>query len=564
MKNTSLKIASVSLLASSILLGANVPNISDIEKDTKVPNIKKEKIEIPQFETKTYKAPMADSGKKVLINGFSFSGNENIKSEELQDLTKDYANKNLTFTQISELTAKITRYYRSKGYFVARAYVPVQNLKASKNVLEIAIIEGNYGEFLLNNNSLVKDEVVQAMLDDAKNRGDIISTDTLERVMLIINDTPGVVVTQADVMPGKKVATSDFDMQTQASKAFDGYIVVDNTGGKNTGKNRFIVGLNANSPFKIGDKLSFTGLTTNGFDLKNGRLAYSMPLMPNGLRGEVSYSHTTYSLVKLSGVADDVYTGDSKTTNLNLTYPIKRTRLENLYASMDVSHKDLNDEFSGTKINPRSIKSINLGLAYDKNYLAYGLNSVSEVGFNFTYGNLSFDEASDKSTNKAGVDTEGNYSKVNLNLSNVLELTPKVTLDTRLNMQYALSDKNLDGTEDLSLGGTDGVKLYPSGEFSAENGYVFNAELKYTLPTTNGISSRVGIFYDYANAFISNDDNNSISVSRESLQDVGLGYYLNYKDYFAKLQVAWKANSKDVTTEKERNSRIIFQAGWSF
>ena len=32
------------------------------------------------------------------------------------------------------------------------------------------------------------------------------------------------------------------------------------------------------------------------------------------------------------------------------------------------------------------------------------------------------------------------------------------------------------------MGGSYGVKLYPDGELSAENGYVFNSEAKYKLP----------------------------------------------------------------------------------
>ena len=90
--------------------------------------------------------------------------------------------------------------------------------------------------------------------------------------MLIINDTPGVVVTGADVMPGSDVGTSDFAITTQATKRVDGYVVVDNYGSRYTGENRVQALANINSPFNIGDKITVSGLVSNGADLKNGKL----------------------------------------------------------------------------------------------------------------------------------------------------------------------------------------------------------------------------------------------------------------------------------------------------
>lgn len=554
------KIITLSLLTSSFLLGASVPNIGTVEKEIKTPKIEKEKTTIPEITQKEYKSPMKDSGKTIFVKSFSFSGNEHISSDKLQEIAKEYENKDLTFTKLNELTSKITKLYREKGYFVARAYLPQQNINENDGVLEIAIIEGKYGEFHLNNNSLVKKSIVQGMLDDAK-RDNIVSTNTLERSMLIINDTPGAVVTQADVMPGSEVGTSDFTITTEASNPYDGYIILDNQGSRYTGKNRVMAGVNFNSPFKIGDKITLSSLVSNGANLKNGKVAYSAPLMPNGLRGEVSYSKTTYYLVDLGTTADGVYTGSSQTLEATFTYPIIRTRVENLNTSINIANKDLDDRYFDTKLNPRNTNSINLGLDYDKSYLAFGFDSKSLVDVGFTYGNLSFDNASDKASNQAGANTVGNYSKINLDLSHNIAFTPKISLESSLKMQYALANKNLDGSEDFSIGGSSGVKVYPDGELSAENGYVFSTELKYTLPNLKELTNKVGIFYDRGKAFMAN---NNVGFESKSLQDIGIGYYGSYKDFFGQLQVAWTANSDAVSTEPTANSRILFQGGWVF
>ena len=548
----------LSVVSSSFLLGAT-PNIGDIEKQIKTPKIQKQTPTLPSIGSSEYKTPMIDSGKTLFIKSFTFSGNIHISDSKLQEIAKEYENKDLTFTQLNALTSNITKLYREKGYFVARAYLPEQNINKSNGVLKIAIIEGNYGEFHLKNNSLVKDSIVQGMLDYAK-RDNIVSTRTLEQSMLIINDTSGVIVTKADVMPGKRVGSSDFAIETEATKAYDGYIVLDNTGSRYTGKNRIIAGLNFNSPFKIGDKLTFGGLVSNGADLTNGRVAYSAPLMSNGLRGELSYTQTNYSLVEEYKALDAK--GVSKTIEAKFTYPIIRTRAENLYTNLSLLSKDMKDEVESLNdTTKKDTKSLKIGLEYDKSYLTFGKNSNSNFSFAYTYGRLSFDDSEKELADKNGADTTGNYSKLNLDISHDIAFNSLFTLESSLKIQYALANKNLDGSEDFSIGGAYGVKVYPDGELSAENGYLFSTELKYKLPSWNAFNSSIGVFYDRGKAYMAN---NTVNFQSKSLQDVGLGYYGSYKNFFGQLQFAWTANSETVSSEENRDFRFLYQIGMSF
>lgn len=550
----------LSIVSSSFLLGAT-PNIGDIEKQIKPPKIQKQTPSLPSIKSGEYKTPMVDSGKTLFIKSFTFSGNEHISNEQLQALAKEYENKDLTFTQLNELTARITKFYRQKGYFVARAYLPEQNILENGNALEIAIIEGNYGEFHLKNNSLVNDSIVQGILDYAK-RDNIVSTRTLEQSMLIINDTPGAIVTRADVMPGVKVGTSDFSIETEATNPYDGYLVVDNQGSRYTGENRIMSGVNFNSPFKIGDKISLSGLVSNGADLTNGRVAYSAPIMSNGLRGEISYTQTNYSLVEEYKALDAK--GYSKTLEAKFTYPIIRTKAENFYANISLLSKDMKDEIaSANDTTKKNTKSLKIGVDYDRSFLVFGKNSSSKISFNYTYGKLSFDDSAKELADKNGANTNGNYSKINLDLSHEIALSSLFTLESSLKMQYSLSNKNLDGSEDFSIGGAYGVKVYPDGELSAENGYLFSTKLKYKLPSWNALNSSVGVFYDRGRAWMS-DSSSSSTFEAKSLQDIGLGYYGSYKDFFGQLQIAWTANSEAVSSEPEANSRVLFQGGWVF
>jgi hemolysin activation/secretion protein len=550
------KILTISLLTSSVLLGAT-PNIGDVNRQIQAPKDLPKKV-TPLVDidgVKKYKEPMSDdkSGKTIFVKDFKIENAIHISETELKSLISSFVNKDLTFSQLQEVASIITKEYRKQGYFVARAYLPVQNIQENDNLIVISIIEGNYGEFKLKNTSLVKDSVVQNMLDEAK-KDNVIATSTLERSMLLINDTPGVAVSKAELMPGVEVGTSDFDIETTPQNRVDGYVVADNYGSKYTGRNRVQALVNVNSPFNIGDKLTVSGLVSNGADLKNGKIAYSAPLASNGLRSEMSYSKTDYSLTK-----DYKYLnadGDSEIFDLGVSYPVIRTQSENLNLSLKFANKDMNDYQDNDKTADKNIKSFVASVAYLKDYSLLGLASRFDSNFNLTTGRLNSDNSN--------VDT-GRYNKIDFYVSNLLYLNQTFSLNTNLITQKVLGNKNLDGSEDLSLGGAYGVKLYPDSEQSAENGYIFNTELFAQLPNINQYSHKVGLFYDVGNVYME-DSSQDANFDRTTLQDVGVGYYSNYKDFFLRTQMAWNLNSQAISSEttSHGNTKLLIQAGMVF
>ncbi|MGB5793267.1 ShlB/FhaC/HecB family hemolysin secretion/activation protein, partial [Poseidonibacter sp.] len=132
--------------------------------------------------------------------------------------------------------------------------------------------------------------------------------------------------------------------------------------------------------------------------------------------------------------------------------------------------------------------------------------------------------------------------------------------ENSLQMQYALGNKNLDGSQDLSIGGINGVKYYPDGEESAENGYILSTELLYALPNFKDLNSSVSVFYDVGRTFMSRNITNEKS---KTLQSIGIGYYGSYKDMFVNTHLAHNI-AHDVTAENNYSNRFLVQAGWVF
>jgi len=554
------KIILLSLASASFLFGAP-PVGSDMEKQVQIPKEVDKGMNnvIPILPTQELKPAMTDiGGKSIEIKGFKLSGALHVNNETLLSLIDSYVGKSYTLGELEKITSLITKAYRERGYFVARAYIPKQAM--SEGILEIAVIEGSYGLFKLNNSSFVNNERVQRMLDDVK-RDSIVYTDTLERAMLIINDTPGAKVTGADVMPGSKTGTSDFAITTEATNPYTAYILGDNYGSKYTGRYRVNLGLSALSPLGYGDKLSLNGVMSTTSDLKNGKVAYSFPLMDNGLRGELSASHTTYSLAEEYEALDAL--GTSTTLEASLSYPLIRTRKESLHISLSYAHKNMKDEVKSTATATKKEADLAiLGITHSKSGIFFGLQSNTTATLNLTYGDLNFNDATSLDLDKAGAQTNGNYSKISGSVEHYIQFDAVYALNTSLRFQKALGNKNLDGSEDFSLGGAYGVRAFPDGEHSAENGYILGVELFYALPSIKNISHKVSLFTDAGYAKMENPTG---ATENRHLYDVGLGYQAYYKEFLAKAQIARVVGSEKVTSEQpEQSTKLLLQLGWVY
>lgn len=549
------KVFGLSILSSVALLGATpIINSGNIEKQIQaprdIPTLKKDDIKIEGIENDSLKS--SNSSKTVFIKDFTFAGNNAVSSEELKQSLKAYTGKELTFNQIQEVLAVVTKVYRDKGYFVARAYLGKQDLVKNDNTLFISIVEGKYGDIKLNNSSLVNDNSLQAILDNAKSNG-IINVKDIERALLLINDRNGVKVSSSVVEAGKEVGSSNLNIDTTSTKRVDGYIVADNYGSRYTGYNRVQGLININSPFNIGDKISISGLISNGADLKNGKIAYELPLNSYGLKSDFAYTRTNYNLVEEYKSLDAK--GNSSIYEAGLSYPLLRSTNENLYLKGKYYHKDMNDFMSGDKYEDKSINSFVTTLEYDKNYSIGTLPAIVFANLNLTTGHLS-----SKNSNP----NNGNYNKVDTYISNDIYFNEIFSLNTNLTAQKVLGNKNLDGSEDLTLGGPNAVKLYPYSEQSAENGYIASFELFSKLPNIASYNHKIGLFYDMGNVY--QEKNLDTTFQRKTLQDIGLGYYSSFDDFFLRTQIAWGLNSKPISSEytNHKNSKFLVQAGWVF
>lgn len=495
-------------------------------------------------------------GPSIEVARFAFTGNRELSTTELEAQVAGRVGRAYTLADLESLATDLTRFYRSRGYFVARVYVPAQEVE--NGVVTLRAVEGNYGRFVLDNKSLVRDDIVQGMLDDVK-KYDIVSLDTLERAMLIINDTPGVQVTRADVMPGDAVGTSDFAVGTAATRRHEGYVLLDNHGTLATGRERLSFNWDWNSPTGRGDRLSLSGLGSHNADLLNARVAYSTTLAPSGWRGEAALSRTNYSLGDQFSTLDAQ--GFAIGFDLGATYPIRRIRAQTIELGLNYAYRDLEDEVGVTDTDTSKnsqVMSARISLRDERTL--FGAEGLTQGTLQLSAGRLDITDRLTRDIDQApgGADTHGSFVKLNANLSRMSLLPAGFTLTGSIRYQQALGGKNLDGSERMGISGPSGVRAYTSGESAGTDAALVGLALSRPLPAIGDLTHQWSLFANWGQARTLKSD------PYRELSDVGVSWTAAHTNgLYLNLQLAHRTTAAAVT-EADRQTRVLFQLGMLF
>lgn len=515
------KIILTTILTSSIVLGATPPTSGDILREVEPQKLQKDLKEIPTLKKKEFKVPIVDEkGVKIFVKDFTIEGNTIYPSKVLLNLLKNSINKKLTISQLKEIASFITKYYRDNGYFVARAYVPAQELEQKNAIVEIVVIEGLYGKFIIENNSLVKDSISQGYMNELKS-SQVLSLPSLERQLLLIDELKGVEVTNTQIVSGSQIGQSDFIVTLEEKPRYNGYVVADNYGSRYTGRYRVnALGL-VNSLNKRGDTLGVSTLLSNTADLKNARLSYDTPIGYDGLALNFSLSKTKYEVGK-EFESQDIH-GNSLTFNTGISYPIIKQRTHTLNTSLNYTYNDITDK-DNSQNKEKELNSISL--AFDDTIKISWMNKqgILNSSFSLTAGNLSLNNADAKASDSS-LNSEGSYQKINFLLSQTQFLVSKISLLAKIKAQKSLG-KNLDGIEDISIGGAFGTRSYGGSETAGDNGYISSLELFYSLSPYKKITHNVSAFIDHGKVWF--DEDKTTESNDRTLNSIGLGYTANY------------------------------------
>ncbi|SMC96289.1 ShlB/FhaC/HecB family hemolysin secretion/activation protein [Sporomusa malonica] len=494
--------------------------------------------------------PQEDSGQKIQVNDFRLSGEPPLPAADLLKLVKSQAGKETTLGELNALAARVTQYLRQQGYLVAFAYIPAQDIVGG--VVEIAVIPGKYGQTKITGTAHIDPARLQGMLFAAK-PGMIITREPLERALLLINDLAGVSV-KATLTPGETAGTADLVLEAADTAKTSGAFYADNWGNRYTGQTRYGVQLTVNNFSNTGDNFSLGGLTT-GQGINNYNLGYSSLIGNDGAKFEIKYSHVGYTLGDT--FADLGATGRAAITSYGVSYPLIRSRAFSLYGTFGVDKKHLRDDITSTSSHsPKDSSLWNLGLSgnFADNWGGGGTNAF---GLTHYQGKLTIKDATALANDT--YNTAGDFSKTVFSYQRQQYVAKN--LNFNFNFIGQLADKNLDSSEKLYLGGADGVRAFPQGEASGDEGYKLTGELRWRLDKYSTATNSLYLngFYDYGSVIINKNPVGS-GDNRRSLAGAGLGLMWTREQNFAvRMDYAWKIGQATATADTDKNGRLWLQ-----
>ena len=448
-----------------------------------------------------------------LVNTLQITGNTLFATATLHALVADAQGKSLTLAQLNELAARITDYYRSHGYPLARAIIPAQTIQSG--IVRMEIIEARYGKISLDNRSRVNDPLLQATLSSLQS-GQAIGQTKLDHALLLLSDIPAVVVA-ATLKPGETVGTSDLLVNTTPGPAVSGNVALDNYGNRFTGRARIGATLNVINPLKHGDILTASGLTSGG-GMNYGRIAYESLLNGRGTRLGGAYSALRYTLGE--PLASLNANGTARVQSLWAKHPLVRSRDVNLYGQIQYDRLQLRDHVDASAIRTdRHLGNWTASLAGDARD-AFLSDAVSSWNVGWTSGRVGFDDAAAQLADAGSAKTQGSFSKLNVILARLQTLSPSNGLYLAFSGQWA--NTNLDSSQKMTAGGPYTVRAYDTGVVSGDTGVLATIELRHNLGVGWGGQWQAVAFADSARVTI-NKNPWVAGTNSATLSGAGLG-----------------------------------------
>ncbi|HYR60070.1 MAG TPA: ShlB/FhaC/HecB family hemolysin secretion/activation protein, partial [Nitrospiraceae bacterium] len=427
----------------------------------------------------------------AIVKGFLFKGNTVIGKEQLESITEPYIGQALELPLLESAAQAVTDYYRKKGYTLALAYVPQQDV--TFGVVELAVLEGRIGDITVSGNkyytsSFIKGHFAQAMEEN------VARNESLERGLLLLNEYPGL-KTSATLEPGKSPGATDVHVTAKDKRPLHFMLDMNNYGFNNISRYRFGAGVEVGNVLVDGGTLTLNGIMGNHPNqLLFGMANYSMPIGVHGTKLVVGGSDGKFDVggqLDFLQIRGHITTGD-----IAVTHPFIKSRFENILGEVGFSAKHNKLTLLDNLIADDDIRALKLGVNWDRLDLS-GRWYASVYGFQglgqFLGG------MSDNSPQATRQNADNRFTKATIATGRIQSLGHDVLLVVKGSGQITTGPVVV--IEQMLLGGPDSVRGYQLGERFVDEGYTVSAETRIpffpSLVPTALNETQGAIFIDY-------------------------------------------------------------------
>lgn len=411
--------------------------------------------------------PSGTPGVTVSVRSVVFTGPTGLlTAEEQAALQSEAVGRDLDFAGLQALADRASRIMQEKGRLLAFAYLPEQDVTEGR--VEIALAEGvvEGWKFEPEGGLRVRPSRLEAIARAAARPGEPLTKQGLERALLLMGDLANV-RGRATLQRGEAPNSTRVVVAVDEVPGVTGTLSLDNHGNHASGAYQAAVLLNLNGLLGAGERLEVAGSLSEGARLV--RASGRVGLGGSGLRLGGRIAATTSTVMKGAGASAEI-AGETFLWRLNLDYPLSRSRASNVWGSLAFGQRTAADSLAGDVFRERRVRTMSLGLSGDASDLVRRRHTAWEI--ELTSGATEVKEGVD--------DVPPQFATVTFDLERLQRLSTAWSWSARVRGQW--SGTNLGSSEKFALGGPGGVRAYPVGEGSGDQGAVATVELSYDVP----------------------------------------------------------------------------------
>ncbi|WP_448560992.1 ShlB/FhaC/HecB family hemolysin secretion/activation protein [Trichothermofontia sp.] len=457
-----------------------------------VPAPQPDPLQVPEFSPQTPEVPPSDVPDTITVDRFEFEGNTAFSDAELAAVTRGFTGRPLSFGELLQVEALVTKTYTDAGYINSGAVIPAgQTFPREGAVVTVQIIEGGVEAIEVRGTQRLRPSYVRSRLAIAMQAP--LSRERLLEALQLLQLNPLIESISAELQAGTRPELSLLKVQVAEADAFAIDLFADNGRVPSVGSFERGVELRHGNLSGMGDALALTYTNTDGSN--EYEFSYALPVNPRNGTVRLYGSLTNTEVIEEPFDRIDI-TGESKYLELSFRQPIIEKPNRELALGLIGSFQEsqtflLGEEFPlSPGANENGITRVT-AVRFFQDYLSRQPRAVFAARSQFNIGLDAFGATvNEDAPDSRFFSWRGQAQYVRL-------LARDTLLVLRSDVQ--LTPNSLIPLEQISIGGLNSVRGYRQDALLADNGIFASVEVRIPvlrIPDIKGIL-QVAPFIDF-------------------------------------------------------------------
>ncbi|MUG93728.1 BamA/TamA family outer membrane protein [Scytonema sp. UIC 10036] len=476
----------------------------------------------------TPEAVPSEFSEKIKVERFVVEGSTVFDEKKFAEVTKDFTNKPITFTELLQAANAITQLYLDAGYISSGAFIRAnQTFKVEGSIVKITVIEGKLETIQVRGIRRLNPNYVRSRLAIAT--GKPLNQNKLVQALQLLQLNPLIKNISAELGTGPRPGTSILEVKVTEAKTRSIQAKLDNNRAPTVGSVQRQIQLNEANLLGFGDGLSISYANTDGSN--SWDFSYTLPVNPRNGTLQLNYSTSSTNVIEEPFDILDI-DGDSQEYGITFRQPLVQTPTQEFTLGITANRRSSDIGYLEALVGRR--------IPYPSPGAEDGKTKVSAVRFfqdwtqrnnrqviaarsQFSVGVNVFDATNnEKSPDSEFFAWRGLAQWVRL-------LSPETLLLVRGDIQ--LADRALLPSEQIGIGGQATVRGYRQDLLLADNGFLASVELRYPILRIPQIQSVLQItpFIDFGTAWNSSSAGRT-PLEEQTLVSTGLGLLWQQSD----------------------------------